>query len=244
MQSQATLLGLPFELRTQILTHLLVTHYDPPVNVFTDVPRRHSDYNIVLPRTCPASPAVSLLLVNRQINAEVKQCLEDLKARKEDLVELDVMVRGYWLYPTFTRLPLLQRDVASPLNITLRAFSAEMFLSPCTVGFLTDLLRVFFLFGSRLGSGIAAADETPALYEISKLTVKLEFHDLYTPSTWSHAAAALSEELQRLVLSGWMWPHADSVRFVAKFRHVNIDRTWVVREGEHTANLLEEWRRR
>ena len=126
--ADSALLRLPRELRDTILTYVVETGNDRPLNPSFPGRRTFRDH-IAYPERAQWS-YVRLRAVSRQLRQEYHELIEVLLATGQLNAELDIMSKGYLMYPTWTYLPPCG-DTSHPvdLNVTLRIFSTEAYRS-------------------------------------------------------------------------------------------------------------------
>lgn len=188
-------------------------------------------------------------LVNRQLWDELTENLY-LPTQKAN-VELDLMVKGYTFYPTFTHLPgHVRRGRPFDLRVNIRIFSTEAFRSndgwprQPGAGFRTllTLLNNLLRYGPPLvPSRYTSEDATP--FYIDALSVNVAFHDLYTPETWPGTVSDVLKGLKGLAVSGIPYPYIKAVKadvnYDGRVGSLSVSKEWPVAESCSDTSLYE-----
>lgn len=117
------LLDIPVEIREQILNDYLDTYRaEAPLNPASSFHGRQShSYDHVF-YTKTQNPALSVLLVNKQLHVEMKDVLRHKRSQKGNY-ELDIMyVKDSGLWPTWLSVPTLTTDIDT-IHATFRLFN-------------------------------------------------------------------------------------------------------------------------
>lgn len=172
-----TLLRVPREIRDLIYCYLLDEYTEPPPNpsfpgdrltgedvVGDSITRKLS---INYSKNPPSCQHVALLSTSRQLHAEVLDIIDKRLASGTTSAELDLMAKGYQIWPTWTISPSFANRAAGDTrhrkginaNVNLRIFSTEGFRSndgwPRQPGSnfrdLFELIKRFIEFGPSFG---------------------------------------------------------------------------------------------
>lgn len=219
--SGSGLLRLPREIRDEIYQYLLAYTSEAPVNTSFAGPRLRIK-DIMYPRSLGAvTSAINLALTNHQLYAEMQPAISpppppspsSLTSRLSppETADLDIMVKGFMYYPTWTYLPRLTRSKPFNLNVRLRIFSTESFLSndgwPRQPG--SGFRSLMHLLNMLVENG-PAFYYTPSVHSANShrpfvldcLSIVVEFHDLYTPATHPQTAKNVFGMLKVLARDG------------------------------------------
>ncbi|KAK5108830.1 hypothetical protein LTR62_007804 [Meristemomyces frigidus] len=246
---QSSLLALPRELRNHVLDYLLLDHHNAPISPLFPGKRTKGLKDIMFPSKTPnpASRRLAPLLVNKQLHIEFLEHAHLLYTSGHATAELDIMAKGYSLWPTWTRLPTLPlRNKPADLTIHLRVFSTEAFrplggggsrAQGAGLRGLYALINNFIRMGRSLEFYLVNGDQGvpgQGLYVVDRLTVEVEFCDLYTPDTWAGTVREIVEGFGMLAGCGGFGESVGRVRVVSRFTvagRVNwVEKEWVVRE--------------
>ena len=201
------LLRLPPELRNGIYSYVLCEHQKSPPNPsFAGERVWHND--IAYPKYYSSWRYPSLVWVNRQLRNEYMDLVEELSNQGRLKAELDIMSKGYVFYPTWVYLP---PDWEMPIDLTvnLRIFSTEAYRSndgwPRQPGSgfrcLLRLLYQLVHYGPSFGKHLELL-RGRFLFAIKKLSVRISFHDDYTPDTWPETAHNIFKMSKALAIDG------------------------------------------
>jgi hypothetical protein len=229
--SSPSLLGLPRELRDQIV-EFLIEHNNsknappsPPFAGRRSKGNSSAPHDILFPVDHFNPKYPPLVLVNRQLYNEVRENLESLERIGKATAELDLMAKGYMFYPTFTYLPgCLRRDKAFDLQVNLRIFSTESFRQddgwPRQPG--SGFRTLLTLLNNLLVTGPSLAFPQPGgmekePYRIETLYIDITFHDLYTPGTWPSTTHEIFRLLKCFSISGIPYPYIKALEATVAF---------------------------
>ncbi|KAK4580478.1 hypothetical protein LTR86_000681 [Recurvomyces mirabilis] len=248
-----SLLGLPRELRNHILAYLLFASRNEPISPLFPDKRVKGRQGIMLPSTATLSRPSQILMVNRQLRVEIQEQVDALYKTGDALTEVDVMVKGYLLWPTWTKLPIiLQRGKPADMNMKLRIFSTESLQPrntwPGTAGAglcgLFTLLNMFLRHGTSTAWSHPAAELEQEAYRIDILTIKVVFVDIYTPDTWPDTIAEIIAKLKVFASSGIPYPYMRKLQlecdYLRRDERVSVRHEWDVKERPEPV-LLNEW---
>ena len=105
--STSPFLSLPQELRDIIYTSLLTETRSPPRDPDHAGPRlRINSRKLFFEPGSPKQTLLQLKLVSKQIHDEVQDVLLKHDATSDETANLDLMISGSCIWPTFTKLPV------------------------------------------------------------------------------------------------------------------------------------------
>ncbi|KAK3068086.1 hypothetical protein LTR53_014617 [Teratosphaeriaceae sp. CCFEE 6253] len=251
---RTSLLGLPREIRDQILSYLLVNNEDAPRNPHSAGRRKYRSSGCALLLNDPALRFTKVWAVNRQLRRE----LGEHRAMADGHAELDIQINNV-LYPTWTRLPLsLRPGKPFDLDVKLRVLTTEGILPVVRLfsypnqGFsdLFSMLSHLLRNGPRfhLPSRVAATTSKREPYRLKTLNVLVSFHDYYTPNTWSEATTEIFRRLDQFAASGIPWPYVERIRADVKYHdikhqaHAEESREWAVDKPVGFPVELHQWK--
>lgn len=144
---QASLLGLPRELR-DLIFHNLLHHSTPPpkdpCHAGDRNPSTSSPCTIYFEAHSPRPALLQLKLCSRQLYCEIHELTTKHVPLQTGPAELDIMIQGSSIWPTWTRLPVTTHLDPS-IRITLRIFKAEGWDSEFSTGAYRALWTFFRL---------------------------------------------------------------------------------------------------
>lgn len=259
------LLSLPRELRDQIYGYLLDAYRKVPISPLFPGPRRFRRgkdgtlRDISYSTPSPDTGIIALSETSQQLHQEVLQVAHK-PSRLDNLnAELDIMVKGYIMWPTWTTLPLLtSNDATLNINVNLRIFSTESFREndgwPRQPGAafrsLLTLLCQFIYNGASFKPPPSKPNMEPEKRHrrINTLSIHVSFFDLYTPDTWLDTRTEIERTLRALAVMGQIQTCVREIR--AFFDGVSIEgddslqrvpesRRYTVREGSR--EFVQKW---
>lgn len=253
----AALLRLPRELRDEIYSYFVESRQRPPTNP-SAVKDRRGTHDIRFQTDLRSWRYPCLVWVNQQLRSEFISYLEGRLKSCRSEVGLDIMVKGYLFYPTWTCLPTMFTEQAPfDLHVNLRISSTESFRSNDAryglarqpgSGFrsLLQLLRLFVAYGPSFGFRLACLGDRK-LFAIDNLSVNVTFHDDYTPDTWPDTAHAIFRMLKALALDGPAEGVARTIHAHTDYLHAKESKCfnsgWTVSsKPEHEPGTLRRWR--
>ncbi|KAK3660791.1 hypothetical protein LTR56_000549 [Elasticomyces elasticus] len=251
MTSNATLLGLPREIRDQIIAYVLVHIEEPPLHWRFARERAAPEINAKPPTDHPDISFTKLRDVNHQLCEEVAEHCHAAYRPNEAKANLDISFSGQWYSPTWTYVPaLLQPGRPFDLNIQARILSTESFQrSRPLIGSgywslyhaINDLLRR----GPSLEfmRHLRATDDTCAL---KTLTILFSFRDPYTPDTWPTTATEVVRRMQLFATSGVLHLHIERLRVSISYETSNscysYNEDWPIEPSVDGVDVsLDDW---
>lgn len=147
---------------------------------------------------------------HRNFRNELIDVAQERLAKRLVKAELDIMVNGFVLFPTWLHLPPdLPGDAPFDLTVSLRVFSGEAFRSndgwPRQPGSgfrnLLRLLNQLVHEGPSFGQRRELL-QGKNLWAINTLRVNVSFHDAYTPATHPETSHSIFRMLKALATSG------------------------------------------
>ena len=136
-------LALPRELRDNVYLLLLEDQRPPPEDPSDAGERDIYSSTTYFEQRSPKPSLLQLKLCSHQINAEITELITKNDDELDDLAELDIMVKGSAIYPSWTYLPLSRR-LNPQINISLRLFESW------EGGFNTSVYRSLWSFFNHL----------------------------------------------------------------------------------------------
>ncbi|KAK3671110.1 hypothetical protein LTR78_009071 [Recurvomyces mirabilis] len=248
-----SLLGLPRELRNHILAYLVFASRNEPISPLFPDKRTKGPQGIMLPSNTALSRRSRIPNINHQLREEIQQQVDTLYKTGNAITEVDVMVKGYLLWPTWTKQPIiLQRGKSADMNMKLRIFSTESLQPrntwPGTAGAglcgLYTLLNMFLRYGTSTAWSHPAAGFEQEAYCIDTLTIKVIFVDIYTPDTWPGTIAEIVAKLKVFATAGIPYPYVRKLRlecdYLRRDEQVLVTSQWEVKERTELVSL-NEW---
>lgn len=191
--------------------------------------------------------------VSRAMRNDMVDHVTDALLQRRIRPELDIMVHGFLFFPTWLYLPPdLGGDIAFDLDLSLRLFSPEAFRPndgwPRQPGagfrMLLRLLNQLYHEGPSFGQHfeiLAGRVKWP----INTLSVRLSFHDPYTPATHPDTAHEIFRMLKALATSGLAHGILQTIRVHAEYTTpdgpVARTATWPVARAVDEARA-KQWR--
>ena len=253
-KSSSKLLQLPRELRDDLYTYFLHARKPPPPNPSFPGSRIWRD-DIAHPGHYSSWRWPNLVWVNRQIRNEYFELVEELSKSHQHKAELDIMSKGYVLYPTWVYLPPdLPGEHPFDLTVYLRIFSTEAYR--CNDGWprqpgsgfrcLLRLLNQLVHHGPSFGHHLELL-RGRWLFAINRLSVHISFHDDYTPATWPETAHQIFRMLKALAVDGMAKDVIRTIHAHTEYQEngngklVIYDREWEV-SSSYNEDKASEWR--
>ncbi|KAK5688216.1 hypothetical protein LTS10_000194 [Elasticomyces elasticus] len=250
--SKTTLLGLPREIRDQIIAYVLVHIEEPPLH------RRYaSETGAPIISANPSTDRTvisftNLRDVNRQLHEEVADHCRAAYRPNEAKANLTFVLGGYWCCPTWTYVPaLLQPGRPFDLNIQARILTTGSFQR--SVPLLRSDYRILYSAINdvlRRGPSVDFArhmgmmDDT---CDIKTLSISFSFRDdPYTPDTWPATATEIVRRMQLFATSGVLFPHVERFRVnisyeTTKSRYL-YDEDWPIEPSVDGVDVsLDDW---
>lgn len=238
--SVAGLLTLPPELGDLIYDYFLeINHPAPPSPPFAG-PRRYRRAStdasrmrdIEYAKGLPRDPSRSLLQTCRVVRMEMLDLLnQGNKPGRSVRGEIDIMVKGFIMLPTWTRLPASpSRATPWDLTVNLRIFSPEAFQSsdgwPRNPGFifrnLLLLLNQFRTCGPSFTNEQPeqAQDQRPLRFRT--LVIRMSNLDIYTPRMFQPAVYETVRMCKSLALRGDARHMVETIKVVVEDRDLRV----------------------
>ncbi|EME47245.1 hypothetical protein DOTSEDRAFT_21040 [Dothistroma septosporum NZE10] len=238
----ANLLSLPRELRDLIYSYVTEAYWHPsppPLTPSDDhkglsyYPSEHSKWQ-----------PLSLLSVNHQLRSEILDYISSNRKRAPLTFGLNISIKGYIATPSWTHLnfTLNPHSTLDFLNVNLHIHSTESFTRDETWpqppgqvfhSLLSLLSRVIFLGPSCLDP--SPPSKTLGPHFIKTLSIRIFFHDDYTPDTWPGTTHEIFRNLKTLSTLNTAYRYLGAVRATVAYRRngEEVQRTaeWEVRPG-------------
>ncbi|KAK5732105.1 hypothetical protein LTR17_010813 [Elasticomyces elasticus] len=250
--SHATLLGLPREIRDQIIAYVLV-HIEEPPSHWRYASATAAPKFSAKPSTDdhPAISFTKLQDVNRQLREEIADHCRAAYRPNEAKANLTISLGGNWCCPVWTYVPaLLQPGRPFDLNIQARILSTGSFQrsspllgSGCWILYsaINDILRrgPSLDFTRHMGMMNDTCD-------IKTLSISFSFRDPYTPDTWPATATEIVRRMQLFATSGVLFPDVERFRVnisyeTTKSRYL-YDEDWPIEPSVDGVDVsLDDW---
>ncbi|KAK4890806.1 hypothetical protein LTR27_010507 [Elasticomyces elasticus] len=251
--SNASLLGLPREIRDQITAYVLIHIQKPPKHYWT-----FDRENTAAPEINPGPPIDHRVIsftkirdVNHQLRQEASDHCRAAYRPNQATANLDISFSGYWYFPTWTYVPaLLQPGRPFDLNIQAGIMTTESFQrSEPFIG--SGYWSLYHAINDVLRRGpsmdfskeMRVVDDTCIL---KMLTVSFFFRDDYTPDTWPATATEIVRRMQLFATSGVLYSHVQRLRIDIKYETTkscySYNEEWAIEPSAAGVDVsLDDW---
>lgn len=247
----ATLLSLPRELRDQIYSYLVESHWAPD-RVLQSSSFKTIHGQLHFPSEYAKWQPFRIQYVNKQFYSEVQDFIATHRRTHGVPLALTIDIRGFMYTPTWTHLTytLQPSDKQIDLHVTLVINTTEAFRRndgwPRQPGqgfrSLLNILNRFMVQGPSF-LDFPSAYRTPGPHFVQCLHVHVEFRDHYTMNTWAETVQEIFRCCKALSRLDIAHEYLGKVKCSSKYerRGEIVERAaeWEVQQGQWTATETE-----